>query len=262
MHGAIGNVWYMNARDVEKALLLHCTSDRAASYARFFKTGKGEYGEGDRFIGVTVPNIRAVARRFCALPRPEITRLLESPIHEHRLAGLLILVTQYERSEQRARQSIAAYYRAHLDHVNNWDLVDLSAHKILGAYARDHGRVSELYRLAKSRTLWRRRVAIVSTFAYLADGTVEPSLAVATLLLHDTHDLIHKATGWVLREVGKRDPEALRGFLRANVHEMPRTMLRYSIERLPERERRRWLSLTPATRHSHRTSVGAQHTPC
>ena len=216
--------------------------------ARFFKCGPGEYGEGDRFIGLTVPAQRRVARQFRDLPLAEVDVLLHSPVHEERLTALFIMVDQFRRHEAR-RGGIVSLYLRRLRRVNNWDLVDSSAPQILGAWLLDKPR-GRLDRLARSRNLWERRVAIVATLRFIANGESADAIRIATLLLHDEHDLIHKATGWMLREVGKRaSEEALRAFLARHAARMPRTMLRYAIERLPPRERARWLALRrdPAT---------------
>jgi 3-methyladenine DNA glycosylase AlkD len=233
----------MIARDVQKALKTFATPERASACSRYFKTGRGEYGEGDCFIGVTVPDMRKVARTFQGLPRNELAVLLGSPIHEDRLTALIILTYQYERADESERATITRFYRTHLDAVNNWDLVDLSSHKVLGEQVAAYGGEDALYRLAKSHSLWRRRVAIVSTFAYLRRGEVRHSCALVELLLNDKEDLIHKAAGWVLREMGKVDKQALVQFLGDHAPEMPRTMLRYAIERFPEQERKKWLTV-------------------
>jgi len=256
------------AKTVERALKARATPERAKTNAWFFKTGVGQYGEGDRFLGVTVPDARNVAQQFRDLPLDEVATLLASPLHEVRLAGLLILVSQYEHPEkctsfpvsshssklfytddrlykivlEKEKKEVVRFYRAHLDRVNNWDLVDLSASQILGAHYVAYGGERALYALAKSKSLWRRRIAIVATYAFIRADRYEHPLAIAELLLNDTHDLIHKATGWMLREVGKRDKHVLEGFLREHAHHMPRTCLRYAIERFPERERKGWLA--------------------
>jgi 3-methyladenine DNA glycosylase AlkD len=206
----------------------------------FFKTAPGEYGAGDRFRGIRVPVLRRLARQFAALPMPAVLRLLGSPWHEDRLLALLLLVRRFERGTVPERDRIAAAYLRHTRHVNNWDLVDLSAPNIVGAWLlrRD---ASLLDRLAGSGSLWERRIAVVATLAFLRAGRLQPTFAIARRLLADREDLIHKATGWMLREAGKREPAALRRFLARHAARMPRTMLRYAIERLPAAERRRWL---------------------
>ncbi len=225
---------------ITRALKKYANQKRAQSSLRFFKTGKGQYGEGDTFIGVTVPQQRAVARQFYSLPPKDIEQLLASPIHEHRLTGLLILVRQFEQGTQEEQKKIYTFYIRHTDRVNNWDLVDVSAPQIVGAFLIGKG-TSKLYQLVKSKNLWDRRIAIVATYAFIKQGFLESTLTLAKLLLNDQEDLIHKATGWMLREVGKQDQEVLEGFLNQQAHRMPRTMLRYAIERLPETKRRRYL---------------------
>jgi len=231
--------------DIQHALQQRATPERKRNNMRFFKTGTGEYGEGDVFIGVSVPDVRSVVRMCNDAPHSEIALLLESAIHEHRLAGLLLLVQQYtaatRRKDARAQKEIAIFYKKHIARVNNWDLVDTSAWQILGEYTRLHGNASLFETYARSRNMWKRRIAVVSTFAYIRNGECDTTLHIAKMLLHDTHDLLHKATGWMLREVGKKEKTLLETFLACHAQEMPRTMLRYAIERFPEGERKLWL---------------------
>lgn len=217
--------------------------EKAKASLRFFKCGKGEYGEGDRFLGVTVPEQRMIAKECRDLSFPEIEKLLDSPYHEARFTGLLILTYAYEGAAEKKRKEIFDFYLSHRAAVNNWDLVDVTAPKIVGAYLseKESGRMV-LYRFAKSENLWERRIAIVSALALIRNGDFSDMLAIAELLLGDPHDLIHKATGWMLREVGKRDKLVLKRFLDAHAGIMPRTMLRYAIERFPEQERKYYLS--------------------
>ena len=229
------------AHTVRHALSLVATKERAKTNAWFFKTGKGEYGEGDEFIGVTMPNMRRVAHQFQDISFSEIEQLLESKKHEHRMTGLLILVGQYKQGDLLEQKRCVRFYLKNLKCVNNWDLVDTSAPQMVGDYYLHQGGVEKLYTLAHSKNVWRRRVGIVGTFAFIRAGKLQPTLDIAELLLNDRHDLIHKATGWMLREVGKQDKKVLEEFLKKHVAEMPRTMLRYSIERLPEKERKFWL---------------------
>lgn len=217
---------------------------RAAALQRFFKTAAGEYGAGDRFLGLTVPAVRAVAANYGWLPLRDVEALLQSPWHEARLLALLILVQQYARTPK-ARGTIYRLYLRNTHRVNNWDLVDLSAGQIVGAHLAERDRAI-LHRLARSRSLWERRIAIIATGNYIRRGQFSPTLRIARLLLDDPHDLIHKAVGWMLREVGKRDRAVEEAFLRRYAHRMPRTMLRYAIERFPERLRRRYLLLPSA----------------
>lgn len=214
--------------------------EAAAVLQAFFKTGRGEYAEGDRFLGVKVPPIRRLARAHRDLPHAEVLTLLRSRWHEERLLALLILVAQYQHATARDRATIYRAYLSNTRYINNWDLVDLSAEHIVGAHL-DPSRVAVLQRMARSRSLWKRRIAILATFHWIKQGIFEPTLRIAEQLLHDHHDLIHKAVGWMLREVGKRDLSREEDFLRAHYQRMPRTMLRYAIERFPERRRAHYL---------------------
>ena len=213
----------------------------ATFLAGFFKTGPGQYGEDDQFIGVRVPVIRKVAREFVGLPLAEVECLLHSPIHEERLAALVILVMQAAKADAKARKAIYDLYLDNTKFINNWDLVDLSAPQIVGAYLVDESR-RPLYRLAKSSWLWDRRISILATFHFIRLGDFGDTLKIAEALLGDREDLMHKAVGWMLREVGKRDTVALEGFLGRHCWVMPRTMLRYAIERFPEKKRRAYLT--------------------
>lgn len=208
--------------------------ERAASLQRFFRTGPGGYGEGDRFAGVTMPQIRGVVRRFRALPPGDVWPLLDSPVHEHRMAGLLVLVERYRHGGEDVRSEVYDIYMRALaaGRIDNWDLVDVTAPDVVGAHLRNRSR-GPLFALAASPRLWDRRVAIVATFAFIRSGDASTTLALAERLLDDRHDLIHKAAGWMLREVGKRvDERLLRDFLDAHAAGMPRTMLRSAVERL------------------------------
>jgi 3-methyladenine DNA glycosylase AlkD len=233
----------LTATQVRAALQALHDPERALGSARFFKTGKGQYGEGDRFLGITVPAQRVVARAHRGLPPAEIEALLASPIHEERLTALLILVDTYARGELATKQECFDLYLRNLAWVNNWDLVDSSAHLIVGDWLASRDR-RILRELARSTTLWERRVAMVATLAFIREGESDDAFAIATLLLGDTEDLMHKAVGWMLREVGKHSSEeALRGFLKEHAAEMPRTALRYAIERFPAEERKAWLAV-------------------
>jgi len=225
------------ARSATRAL---ANPERASSLRRFFRTGPGEYGEGDRFLGLTVPAVRGLARRFESLSLADVRKLLHSPWHEERLLALLVLVRRYNRGGPAERYAIFSLYLEETRWVNNWDLVDTSAAHIVGRHLRE-GERRLLYRLVRSPSLWERRIAIIATFDAIRRDDFADTLALAERLLGDREDLMHKATGWMLREVGKRDIEALRIFLRRHAHAMPRTMLRYAIERFPEPERQRWL---------------------
>lgn len=236
----------MKAANVKNALAAFASPARAHDLQWFFKTGPGEYGEGDLFIGLTVPQTRRVAAQFKDLSLTEIYLLGTSEIHEHRLCALVILVSQFEKTKDlKSRKTMFDTWMRLLreGHINNWDLVDVSAHKI-GAWlvGRDDA-MKSLEKLAKSKKLWERRTAIIFTFAFMRAGSLDESLEIAELLVDDEHDLIHKAVGWVMREVGKRDIEVLRAFLHAHAATMPRTMLRYAIEKMGETERKRWLAV-------------------
>jgi 3-methyladenine DNA glycosylase AlkD len=217
--------------DPEKALVL----------ARFFKTGPGDYGEGDRFYGVVAPKVRRIVKVHRDAPRREVRKLLHSKFHEERLTALLILVDQYQRGDDAQKKGIYDLYLAETGHINNWDLVDLTAQHIVGAWL-DGKDTSVLTQLALSESLWERRIAMLATYYSIRQGDSREALRIAELLLHDPHDLIHKAVGWMLREVGNRCSlkEEVR-FLDAHAPVMPRTMLRYAIERFPERLRLHYL---------------------
>jgi 3-methyladenine DNA glycosylase AlkD len=207
----------------------------------FFKTGKGEYGEGDIFLGVKVPIQRRIAKKHRKIPLKDTLELLKSNIHEHRLTSLFILTEKFTKGDEETRKKIVNNYLENTSFINNWDLVDSSAHKILGIWLLDKPR-DILYQLAKSESIWERRISIISTFAFIKQGELTDAVALAKILMNDEHDLIHKATGWVLREVGKKDVEQLYSFLDENYPEMPRTMLRYSIEKLSEEQKKHYLS--------------------
>ncbi len=230
------------AARIKTALRDVADKEKAAFFPRFFKTGPGQYGEGDRFLGVTVPEMRLVAKRHADLPLPGIEELLESPWHEERLTGLLILVDRFEKGGRPCKKEAVDFYLARTARINNWDLVDATAYHILGAWLVEAGKgISLLRRLARSHSLWEQRIAIVATLAYIRAGNLEPTIEIAAILLDHRHDLLQKATGWMLREMGKKDAQTLRWFLGQNAEKMPRTMLRYAIERLPKTERKRWL---------------------
>lgn len=214
--------------------------DKAKVYAWFFKTGKGEYGEGDKFLGITVPKQRKVAKNFLDLSLREIKELLESPIHEHRFTALEILVMQFEKGSEKEKKLIANFYLKNAKLANNWDLVDTSAPYILGEYFKDKNK-SVLYKLARSKNLWEKRIAIVSTFAFIKQNDLGDTFKISEMLLNDKNDLIHKAVGWMLREAGKKDKQKLLKFLDKNGKKMPRTTLRYSIEKFSKKERIRCL---------------------
>ena len=217
---------------------------KAVVLAGFFRTGEGQYGQGDVFLGITVPKQRALAKGYVSMGLIDIASLLSSPVHEHRLMALIILVDKYEKADAGGKKRIFDFYLSRAAGVNNWDLVDLSAPNIVGGYllSRPQGR-GVLYRLARSRNLWKRRIAILATYAFIRAGQFEDTLKIAETLLSDSHDLIHKAVGWMLREVGKRDQAVEEAFLKAHVADMPRTALRYAIERFPEKKRKAYLAV-------------------
>ena len=216
--------------DPEKALILQ----------GFFKTGPGQYGEGDKFLGVVVPRIRRIAGKAGSLSLSQVIVLLKSEFHEERLLALLVLVSKYNVADERERRRIYDLYLRHTRYINSWDLVDLSAHHIVGAFLSDKSR-RPLYKLARSSRLWERRIAMISTFYFIRRQDLTDTFNLADRLLGDEHDLMHKAVGWMLREAGKRDAAALKKFLGCRYNRMPRTMLRYAIERFPRRLRQAYL---------------------
>lgn len=226
----------MTATQVIKKLKLLADPRRALFSQKFFKTYDGGYAAGDKFLGLTVPAQRVVAKEHQELPLPEIKKLLESNIHEHRFTALEILVLQYEKATEVSKRTIVAFYLKNAKCVNNWDLVDTSAPYILGDWLIHHDR-SVLYTLAKSKSIWDRRIAIVSTHTLIRTNETIDTLRLAELLIADEQDLIHKATGWMLREVGKKSLPALTSFLDQHAKVMPRTMLRYATEKLPKNRR-------------------------
>lgn len=225
-----------------RAALRECADSADATFLQcFFKTGPGEYAEGDRFLGVRVPATRRVARRFRDLPLTDTLTLLASEFHEERLLALVLLTTRYRTGTAAEQSAVYRAYLANTRHVNNWDLVDISAEHIVGAHLHRRAR-RPLYRLAQSASLWERRIAIIATFYFIRRGEFDDTLGIAALLTADTEDLIHKATGWMLREVGKRDRQIEESFLKRHLRTMPRTMLRYAIEKFPEELRQHYLN--------------------
>ncbi|PTN31684.1 DNA alkylation repair protein [Desulfonatronum sp. SC1] len=227
-------------QEARDALREFASEADAKHLQRFFKTGPGEYGEGDRFIGVRVPATRKVARMFRAMPSADAQTLLTSGIHEERLLALLILIGLYQRGTADQKQEIFDLYLVNTRHINNWDLVDVSAEHVVGAHLWDKSR-APLFNLARSADLWERRIAVMATFHFIKKNQFDETLQIVEMLLSDAHDLIHKAAGWMLREIGKRDPAVEEDFLRRYHQHMPRTMLRYAIEKFPEDKRRRYL---------------------
>jgi len=226
-------------KDVKKA----SNPEKARQFQRFFKTGKGEYAFGDVFVGLTVPQSRALAKKYLALSLKEAEALLKSKIHEERLIALLILSTRFVKGDESERAKIHKLYLKNTKFVNNWDLVDTSAEYIVGMYCYEHGSTL-LTKLARSKSLWERRIAMIATFYFIKQGESKETLKIAKLLLKDDHDLIHKAAGWMLREMGKRVSEKdLRKFLDQYASQMPRTMLRYALEKLPPQDRQYYMKL-------------------
>jgi 3-methyladenine DNA glycosylase AlkD len=215
--------------------------EQAKNLQRFFKTGKGEYGEGDIFLGIKVPVQREIAEKYKELNLTKINELLKSKIHEHRLVGLIILVKKYKNSSEREKENLFNFYLNNTKFINNWDLVDLSAPKIVGNFLLNKDK-KILYTLANSENIWNRRIAIISTFSFIQKMDFEDALAISEILLKDKHDLIQKAVGWALREIGKKDKKILEDFLKFHYKNMPRTMLRYAIEKFPEERRKSYLN--------------------
>ena len=226
---------------IKKELSQLHNPEKAKNLSWFFKTGKGQYGEGDIFLGIPVPEQRKVAKRYIDIPLIELQELLSSKIHEHRLTALLILVSKYEKADTSGRNEIFNFYLRNTENINNWDLVDLSAPRIVGEYLY-HKDPSILFTLAKSNNVWERRIAVLSTFNFIRYNDFDSALKLAELLVHDEHDLIHKAVGWMLREIGKRNQETEEQFLKKHYMHMPRTMLRYAIEKFDKDTRKSYLT--------------------
>jgi 3-methyladenine DNA glycosylase AlkD len=227
---------------IETDLQSLANPEKAKILQGFFKTGPGQYGEGDIFLGIVVPEQRKIAKKHRDLVLKEIQKLLSSKIHEYRLTGLFVLVDKYKRADLKERKAIFDFYlkNAHLGNINNWDLVDLSAPNIVGDFLLDKDR-KILYKLSGSKSLWERRIAILSTFAFIRQSQFEGTLNISEVLLKDEHDLIHKSVGWMLREVGKRDQKVLEAFLEKHCKKMPRTMLRYAIEKMDYCKRKKYM---------------------
>lgn len=211
-------------------------AEKREIFPRFFKAGKGEYGEGDRFLGVTVPNIRAIAKLHKDISIEEIRKLIQSEWHEVRLCALIIMVEKSKKKDEALRKELFNLYLSQTKRINNWDLVDLSCRFIIGEYLLDKSR-DILYQLAQSPLLWDNRIAIVSTYAFIRKGQLEDTCALSDLMMQHPHDLMHKAIGWMLREAGKRNPERLYDYVMRHRADMPRTMLRYAIEKFSPKER-------------------------
>jgi 3-methyladenine DNA glycosylase AlkD len=231
---------FYTAKEVQKRLKKLSNPEHAAISQRFFKTGPGEYGAGDIFIGVRVPVLRKLAGECNDLPVSQCKILLGSPVHEERLLAILIIIRIFNNGKDAVKKKIYELYLKSTQFINNWDLVDTSAEHIVGAYLMDRSR-RPLYHLAESKNLWERRIAIMATFRFIKVHEFSDTLRLSKILLKDQHDLIQKAVGWLLREIGKRDLKVEETFLKANYKKMPRTMLRYAIEKFPETKRQRYL---------------------
>ena len=216
------------------------TPEKAKASAWFFKTGKGQYGYGDKFLGVTVPEQRKIAQGYKDLGLNEIKKLLQSEFHEERLVALFILVSKFEKGNDKEREKIYKFYLDNAKYINNWDLVDLTAPNIVGKFLLDKDKFI-LYQLVKSQNLWERRISILATFSFIRENQFKETLEISKILLTDKHDLIHKAVGWMLREIGKRNEKVLKDFLKEHYKTMPRTMLRYAIEKFPKNLRDKYL---------------------
>jgi 3-methyladenine DNA glycosylase AlkD len=229
-----------NLNQIKKDLARLKNPEKAKVLSGFFKTGKGEYGEGDKFLGIVVPEQRKIAKRHSNISLSDLQELLSSKIHECRLTALFILIAKYKKADEKEKKKIFYFYLKNTRYINNWDLVDLSAPKIVGEYLLDKNR-KLLHKMATSKNLWRKRIAILATFAFIRNNDFKDTLEISKVLLRDKNDLIHKAVGWMLREVGKRDLGAEEAFLKKHYNVMPRTMLRYAIERFPEEKRLSYL---------------------
>lgn len=230
----------MNLSGLRADLRMRADVKKARLLRGFFKTGPGEYAEGDVFLGVTVPVLRSISKKYKDLPFCDAIKLLKSSIHEERLLSLFLLIEGFRREGPEGKKRIYRAYLKHTKFINNWDLVDVTAKHIVGEYLSDKDRLP-IYRLARSGSLWERRIAVLSTFNFIDRNDFKDALAVATVLINDRHDLMHKAVGWMLREIGKRDIALEEKFLKKYYKKMPRTMLRYAIERFPEDKRRKYL---------------------
>jgi 3-methyladenine DNA glycosylase AlkD len=236
---------------IKRTLKQAANPGKARILQRFFKTGPGEYGEGDQFIGITVPILRSIARTYKDADHATILALLKSPIHEERLLALYLMIHQFKKGDERRRKQLYTTYIQNTRYINNWDLIDSSAEHIVGAYLNDKPKTL-LTTFAQSPNLWKRRIAMIATYHYIKQGNATEALTIARILVNDTHDLIHKAVGWMLREIGQRCSLAQEEtFLKQYAHQMPRTMLRYAIEKFPEKKRKQYMRYgTPSTTSS------------
>jgi 3-methyladenine DNA glycosylase AlkD len=231
----------MKAKEISKHLQKMGDKEDTRFLQRFFKTGVGQYGEGDIFLGIRVPALRKLAKEYKALPLEEVLSLLRSPYHEVRLFALILFVNAFAQGDKILQKKIYDLYMANTRHINNWDLVDISAPNIVGAFLMERSK-KPLYQLVKAKSLWERRIAMLATFCFIKNNRFTDTLKIAGILLRDKEDLIHKAVGWMLREIGKRDIECAEAFLRKHCQVMPRTMLRYAIERFTPAKRRMYMN--------------------
>ena len=230
----------MKLNEIRLVIKKQGNASHAKTMQRFFKTGKGEYGEGDIFVGLKVPVQRQIAKQFSDLSLSDIQQLLKSKIHEERLTSLFILIDQYQKADENKKEKIFSFYLKNRKHINNWDLVDLSAPKIVGKHLLNRDK-NILIEFAHSQNLWEKRISILSTYTFIKNGNFDTTIQIAKILLNDDHDLIHKAVGWMLREMGKIDLATLETFLKKHYKKMPRTMLRYAIEKFPKGKRKKYL---------------------
>ena len=230
--------------DLKKDLQKLASPQKAKDCARFFKVGKGEYGEGDKFIGVTVPEQRVIAKKYLDISLTELEKLVSSPIHEYRLTGFMLLVYKYEKTEDnKLKKKYYDFYLKNHKFANNWDIIDVTTPKVIGAYLFEN--IAErkiLYQYAISKNLWERRVTMLATYAFITKNDFVDALKISKILLNDKHDLIHKAVGWMLREIGKKDQKVEEEFLQKYYKKMPRTMLRYAIEKFSDNKRKKYLN--------------------
>ncbi|MCH7722016.1 MAG: DNA alkylation repair protein [Bacteroidetes bacterium] len=233
----------MKLKNLRKVIRDSANEKHAKTMQWFFKTGKGEYGEGDKFVGIKVPVQRQIAKKFLDLENEDLKILLKSKIHEEKLIALLILVDNYQKANDKGKEKVYKFYLRNSNKINNWDLVDLSAPKIMGEHLLKNDK-QILFKFARSKNLWKRRIAVISTYTFIKNKQFKTTLQISDILLNDDHDLIQKAVGWMLREVGKQDLKTLENFLKPRYNKMPRTMLRYSIEKFPGKKRKKYLKGT------------------
>jgi 3-methyladenine DNA glycosylase AlkD len=225
---------------IKKEIQRNSHPDKAKIFLRFFKTGPGQYGEGDKFLGLTMPEQRAIAKKYIDISLNESEKLIQSPYHEHRMTGLIILTYKYLKADEKLKKEIYELYINNYNQINNWDLVDVTAPNIVGSYLLDKNK-KILYDFATSNHLWKKRISIISTFTFIKNNQFKDTIKISEILLKDNHDLIHKAVGWMLREMGKRDEKELLNFLDKYHKTMPRTMLRYSLEKLTDEQRKYYM---------------------